>query len=99
VSKSNEVRALILEPSSRQHTTPKLTPTFCRHLSDIISRDKEKHPDFFYVQDVLHVCSAVLKWEFQGTFGYKRCKNDQFVTKNETLLAQAIFWFRKPTSQ
>jgi hypothetical protein len=66
------------------------------HLSDIISRDKEKHPDFFYVQDVLHVCSSVLRWEFQGTFGYKRCKNDQFVTKNDALLAQAMFWFRKP---
>lgn len=67
------------------------------HVSDIISRDKEKHPDVFYVQKMLTVCCDVLKWNYRGCFAYKRCRGDIFVTKNDTLLAQSMFWFQKPT--
>jgi hypothetical protein len=66
------------------------------HISDIISKDKTQHPDVFYVQKMLTVCCDVLGWQYKGCFGYKRCRDDQYVTKNETLMCQSMFWLQKP---
>ncbi len=68
--------------------------TIVLHLSDIVCKSK-KHQSVYFVQPLLEICRDVLKWEYQGTYGYTTSKDGTMKLTNGVLLAQSMFIFRK----